>query len=394
MRLSSRLARVTPSQTMAMKQAADEQIARGHSVIDFGPGEPDQDTPAHVVAAAKAALDAGQTHYTASAGLPVLRAALAVKLGRRAGVTLDPSSILVTCGGKSGIFYVMLALLEDGDEAVIPSPCWVSFPEQVKLAGGKPVLVPFPARQGFEPRLDDLAAAITARTRLIVINSPANPTGAVVDPAFWGELATLAREHDLVVLSDETYLDFVYDGAVATSALTARSLFGENLVVVGSFSKAYAMTGWRVGYTWSESALTQGLRTLQSQDTTHPATFAQLGALAALEGPQEPLQAMVAAYARRRRLILSELEKVPGFVCVPPRGAFYVFPDVRGAMERVGCKDDMEFAVRALQEAGVAMVAGGAFACPGHVRLTYAVSEEDIREGVARLARWVGGSGM
>lgn len=390
MKLSRRLAQVAPSQTLAVKQAAAELRAAGRSVVDFGPGEPDADTPAHIVAAAREALDRGETHYIASAGLPQLRAALAVSMGQRVGVTVDPASVMVTSGGKSGILYVMLALLNDGDEVVIPTPCWVSFPEQAKLAGGTPVLVPFPAETGFEPRLERLAEAITSRTRLIVVNSPANPTGAVTAPEFWDGLAELAHQHDLIVMSDETYLDFVYDGAEATSALSRKEAFGDRLVVVGSFSKTYAMTGWRIGYTCADQPLSGALQTLQSQDTTHPTTFAQFGAVAALEGTQEPLRQMVATYAERRRLILDEMAAIPGFHCVAPRGAFYVFPDICGAMKNIGCSDDIQFAVRALKEAGVAMVAGSAFACPGHVRLTYAVSEEAIGEGMGRLRRWIG----
>lgn len=389
MRLSDRISKVAPSQTLAVKQAAAELRASGRTVIDFGPGEPDVDTPAHVVQAAKDALDRGETHYTASAGVPALRAALAANLGRRAGVELSPASILATCGGKSAILYIMLSLLNEGDEVILPAPCWVSFPEQAKLAGGTPVMVPCHADKGFVPRMEDLEAAVTGRTRLLVINSPANPTGAVVPEAFWDELAALAGKYDFMVLSDETYLDFVYDGAVATSALSRKEAFGDHLVVAGSFSKTYAMTGWRVGYTWSPAALHKALQTLQSQDTTHPATFVQYAAVAALEGPQDSLKEMVAVYGRRRQVILEALSRIPGITCDAPRGAFYVFPDVRGAMERTGCADDVEFALRALQEAGVAMVAGSAFAGPGHVRLTYAVSEEDINEGVARLGKWV-----
>ena len=389
MRLSDRIGRVAPSQTLAVKQAAAELRASGRSVIDFGPGEPDVDTPAHVVLAAKESLDRGETHYTASAGVPALRAALATSLGKRAGVELSPASILATCGGKSGILYIMLALLNDGDEVILPAPCWVSFPEQAKLAGGTPVMVPCSAEDGFVPRMEDLEAAVTGRTRLLVINSPANPTGAVVPASFWDDLAALASKHDFMVLSDETYLDFVYDGTVATSALSRRDAFGDHLVVSGSFSKTYAMTGWRVGYTWSPAALHKALQTLQSQDTTHPATFVQYAAVAALEGPQDPVKEMVATYGRRRQVILEALAGIPGITCDAPRGAFYVFPDVRGAMERTGCSSDVEFALRALQEAGVAMVAGTAFAGPGHVRLTYAVSEEDIKEGVSRLGKWV-----
>ncbi len=394
MRLARRLAHVAPSSTLAVKQAAADLRARGRSVIDFGPGEPDFPTPAHIVEAAKAALDRGETHYSAGAGLPELRQALAEGLSRRGDTPLEASNVVVTCGGKSAILYALLALLDEGDEVLLPAPCWVSFPEQVRLAGGRPVLLPTLAEGGFQPDLEQLEAALTPRTRMIVVNSPSNPTGAILEDRLWDALAEVALRHDLTVLSDETYLDFVYDGRAAASALSRAAAFGHRLVVVGSFSKTYAMTGWRVGYACADPRLVQAMVTLQSQDTTHPTLFAQHGALAALQGPGEALAAMTSEYAARRRLILEEMATVPGFRCAPPDGAFYLFPDVREAMARTGCADDAELALRLLREAGVAVVAGSAFAGPGHVRLSYAVSRDEIRAGAGRIRTWVREAGQ
>ncbi|MFQ5669842.1 MAG: pyridoxal phosphate-dependent aminotransferase [Acidobacteriota bacterium] len=394
MKLSSRMSRITPSATLAVKQAAAELRARGESVVDFGPGEPDFRSPSHVVAAAKNALDRGETHYGASAGILSLRRGLAEALSRRSDRPVSFQNLLVTCGGKSAILYAMLALLEEGDEAVIPTPCWVSFPEQVRLAGARPVLVPCDPGRGFQPRIEDLEAAMTPRTRLLVINSPGNPTGAVMGRSEWERIVDLVQAHDVMLLSDETYLDFVYEGDQAPSSLCWASSLGEHLVLVGSFSKAYAMTGWRVGYAACfAERLALAMITLQSHDTTHPTTFAQHAALAALVEPDAGLERMKAEYAARRKLMLGGMEELPGFRCAPPGGAFYIFPDVTEVVKRTGCRDDVELAARLLREARVAVVPGTAFFAPGHLRLSYAVSRGDIREGLGRLKQWLGTQG-
>ena len=390
MRLAQRLGRVAPSATLAAKVAAEELRARGVRVIDFGPGEPDGATPPAIVAAAHAALERGETHYSDPAGLPALRAGLGTRLGARLGRPVPPAEVIVTCGGKSAILYAMLALLDEGDEVLLPSPCWVSFPEQVRLAGGRPILVPAAASDGFRPRVRDLAAACTPRTRLIVINSPCNPTGAVLPAAEWRALATLAAERDLIVLSDETYDAFVYGEAPFPSALEQAAAFGDRLLLVNSFSKTWAMTGWRVGWAWGPAPLVRGMVTLQSQDTTHPTTFAQYGALAALGSDGREVAAMRAEYAARRALMLEGLDGLPGVRTVAPEGAFYVFPDVSAAAAARDCADDTEFALRLLREAHVAVVAGAAFGAPGHVRLSYALGRDAIAEGLQRLRHWLG----
>jgi len=390
MRLASRLARVAPSATLAAKVAAEELRARGVRVIDFGPGEPDGATPAAIVAAAHAALERGETHYSDPAGLPALRTALGQRVGSRLGRPVPPSEVIVTCGGKSAILYALLALLDEGDEVLLPSPYWVSFPEQVRLAGGRPVLVPATAAHGFRPRVRDLAAACTPRTRLIVVNSPCNPTGAVLPAEEWRALAALAVERDLMVLSDETYDAFVYGDAPFPSSLDQGAAFGDRLLLANSFSKTWAMTGWRVGWAWGPGPWVRGMVTLQSQDTTHPTTFAQHGALAALASDGREVAAMREEYAARRRLMLEGLAGLPGILTVAPEGAFYVFPEVSEAAAARGCADDTEFALRLLREAHVAVVGGAAFGAPGHVRLSYALGRDAITEGLERLRRWLG----
>ena len=304
---------------------------------------------------------------------------------------MTPAEVIVTCGGKSAILYAMLALLDEEDEVILPTPCWVSFPEQVRLAGARPVFVPATAADGFRPRIADLAAACTSRTRLIVVNSPCNPTGAVLPREDWRRLAALAAERDLMVLADETYDAFVYGREPFPSALDQAEAFGGRLLLVNSFSKTWAMTGWRIGWAWGPAPLVRAMVTLQSQDTTHPTTFAQHGALAALAGDDREVQAMRAEYAARRLLVLAGLEGLPGVRTVPPEGAFYVFPDISAAARERGCADDGEFALRLLREAHVAVVGGTAFGAPGHVRLSYALGRDAIAEGLRRIREWIEG---
>lgn len=392
MKLSQRMSRFGGSPTMAAKQAAADLAAQGVSVIDFSVGEPDFPTPAHVIQAAKDSLDRGETKYSAGAGLPLLRRTLAEHYGARSGNDLSPEQFLISCGGKSAILYVLLALLDPGDEVLIPAPCWVSFPDQVKLAEGEPILVCGRPEDGFRPRVEDLAAAVTDRTRLVILNSPCNPTGSMLPRKDWSRLVDLVREKNLLLLSDETYQDFVYSGEQAPSAFEFADPLRERGVVVGSFSKTYAMTGWRLGFAWAPPDLIKGMLKIQSQDTSHPVTFAQRAAVAALTGPEVPLQEMQTEYAARRELVLRELESIPGFSCVPPEGAFYVFPDVREAMQLKGIADDATFALKTLQEAHVSVVAGSAFGGPGCIRMSYAASRQELRDGLGRIRDWMGRS--
>ncbi|MFQ5719368.1 MAG: pyridoxal phosphate-dependent aminotransferase [Acidobacteriota bacterium] len=392
MRLADRMNRFGASPTMAAKQAAALLRARGESIIDLSVGEPDFPTPEHVVAAAQAALENGKTHYTAAAGLPALREALATYLSGIAGVGIDADRVVVTCGGKSALLYVILALVQAGDEVVIPAPCWVSFPDQVRLAGGEPVLVPGRAESGFGPDVAALGAALTDRTRLMIVNSPVNPTGAVMRPGDWPELIAVCRRRGVILLSDETYNELVHDDGPIDTILKHAGGSDEGVVIVNSFSKTWSMTGWRVGYVCGPLPLVRAVTRLQSQDTTHPATFAQHGAIAALTGPGDATMMMRSEYRRRCRLMLDELRTLAGFSCAPPRGAFYLFPDVTGAMERKSCADDGEFADRLLHEAHVAVVAGSAFCGPGCVRMSYAVADDDLHEAMRRIREWLASS--
>lgn len=389
MKFAARMERFGGSPTMAAKQAAAELRAGGIDVVDLSVGEPDFPTPEHIVRAAHDALQRGETHYSAGAGLLVLREALARYLSRLSGATVTADQMVVTCGGKSALLYVAMALVGDGDEVIVPAPCWVSFPAQIRLAGGTPVLVPSRGEDAFRPRAADLVAAMTDRTRLMIVNSPANPTGALLPESEWPLLVQACRERGIVLLSDETYNELVFGNSPPPSVLRHAAGSEDHVVVVNSFSKTWAMTGWRVGYACAPEPLARALVQLQSQDTTHPATFIQHAAVAALEGPHTAVEEMRRSYAERCQLMLTELKTLPGFRCVPPDGTFYLFPDVREAMQRKGCASDGEFAVRLLREAHVGTVAGSAFAGPGCIRLSYAASQDDLREAMRRIRRWL-----
>ncbi len=390
--LAQRLRSLAPSATLAVQARARELRARGVDVISFGAGEPDFDTPERIKAAAVQALRRGETKYTDVAGIPELRAAVCAKLKRDQGLDYDPADVLVSVGAKHTLFNLAVALLDPGDEVLVPSPYWVSYPEQVRLLGAVPVPVPTDEATGFDLDPDRLAAAVTARTRLVVLNSPNNPTGAVFSPSALEAVGRLAVERDLWIVSDECYEALSYGGRPVSIARLAPE-FKRRTVVVNTCSKAYAMTGWRIGYAAGPRALIQAMTTVQSQVTSNPSSVAQWAAVEALAGPQDEVAKMVGEFDRRRRLIVEGLNRLPGVSCATPRGAFYVFPNVSGLLGRRvrlggtprvlgGSTDVAEFL---LEHARVAVVPGLDFGSDAHVRLSYATSTEAIREGLARM---------
>jgi len=385
MSLSQRVTGLTASATLQVKAEATRLREQGLDVLDFGPGEPDFDTPAAIVSAAKEALDAGDTHYGPAAGKATLRAALAQHVNRNHGGNWEGSEVLVGVGGKGVLFLLMQTLLDPGDEVLIYAPYWVSFPDQVKLAGGHPVFLSTDAERGFIPDPQQAAAAIGPHTRAIILNSPCNPSGAVIPPEALRAFAELAAQHDLWLISDETYERFVYPGYDFLSCAALREPCGDRLVLVNSFSKTYAMTGWRVGYALGPRQVIAGLTRLQSHDATHPASFVQSAAVVALQSDDAPVRAMLEEYTQRRQVILEGLASVPGVQCAAPGGAFYAFPDVTELARRAGCATSQELAVRLLQDALVAVVPGEAFGCAGFLRLSYALSIARIEEGIGRL---------
>jgi aspartate aminotransferase len=390
-KLADRLAAVAPSATLATAARASRLRAQGHKVYAFGVGEPDFDTPSHVRDAAKAALDAGATHYTPVAGIPELRSAICASTERHRGFRPAPNEVVVSGGVKEALFNVAVALFEPGDEVIIPSPFWVSYPEQVRLVGAAPRVVPTTEDEGFRIQPAALAAALSPRTKAVILCSPSNPTGAAYAEDHLAPLLEVLRRHDCWIIVDEIYADLVYDGFRHASVRAVAEDLRDRTVIVDGVSKTYAMTGWRIGWSIAPASLTQALETVQGQSTTHPATISQVAAVAALNGPRDELDAMLAAFARRRTRMVEGLRGTPGVRCRFPEGAFYAFADVRGlyGIDHHGhpLGDDEEVAAWLLEEAHVACVPGTPFGAPGYIRFSYACSEEDIEGGIDAMRK-------
>ncbi len=386
--LADRLKTLAPSPTLAMQARAKAMRAQGINVISFGAGEPDFDTPARIKEAAIRALQGGQTKYTEVGGIPELRAAVCHKLKRDQGLDYTPDEVVVSCGAKHTLYNIVMALVNPGDEVLIPSPYWVSYPEQVRLLGGAPVAVPTLESTGFDLDPAELRRAVTPRTKLVILDSPGNPTGAVFSPEALGEVARLAVERDLWVVSDECYEALTYEGrhvsiATLTPEVQARTL------VVNTCSKAYAMTGWRIGYAAGPKAIIKAMTDVQSQVTSNPTSIAQWAAVEALTGPQDEVAKMVGEFDRRRRVIVEGLNAVPGVSCVMPKGAFYAFPNVSGLFGRRHkggvLRGSADVCAYLLDEARIATVAGVDFGSDAHIRLSYATGLETIKEGLSRM---------
>ncbi len=384
MRLASRMERIGTETAFEAAARARALEASGVDVVHLEIGEPDFDTPAHIRAAAQRALDEGRTHYAPYAGIPELRAAIAADATRRKGFPVTPEQVFVTVGGKGVMLYAIEALVEAGDEVIVPDPGYPIYESLVRFMGGTPVPLPLRQAQGFRLDPDALAARISPRTTMLVLNSPANPTGGVLTRADLEAIAALAQAHDLVVLADEIYGRILYEG----EHLSIASLPGmaSRTVVLDGFSKTYAMTGWRLGYAIVPEPLAFAFGRLIINSISCAPTFPQYGALAALQGPQEPVEAMVAEFRARRDLLVAGLNAIPGIRCLEPQGAFYVFPDVSGTG-----LTGAAFADRLLTEAGVSVLAGTAFGAVGthHIRLSYATSQANIAKALARMRDFV-----
>jgi aspartate aminotransferase len=382
----------SPSATLAVKLEADRLREQGVDVIDFGPGEPDFNTPENVKRAAHRAIDENLSHYLATLGLPALRRAIREHYRRLYEADYGDNEVIVSCGGKGALFNAAMALFGPGDEVIIPAPYWVSFPEQVRLAGATPVFQPTRQRDGFIARARDAETLITKATRCLILCSPSNPTGAVIPQDELARFADLALRHDLYVIFDECYEKFLYDGLRHASLAREHGRLRDRLVLVASLSKSYAMTGYRVGYAVAAKSLITAMALVQSHDTTHPTAVAQAAALEAMTGPQDDLERMVEEYRRRRDLIVLGLRSIPGVECLNPPGAFYAYPDVSGLYRRLGVNDSIGVATVLLKDARVATVPGEAFGTAGYLRFSYALSAQRIREGIERV-RHVAGRG-
>jgi aspartate aminotransferase len=382
---AANVARMHASATLAAMQRALTLKAAGADVVDLGAGEPDFDTPEHVKEAAIEALRAGATKYTATGGTSALQAAISGYYEREFGVRYDPKEVMATAGGKQAIFNAVVALTEAGDEVLIPRPYWVSFPEMVTFAGATPVFIDTEAT-GFHLTAEEVARAATTRTKLIIINSPSNPSGRVIPSEEFQRILEVCAERGIYVISDECYLQFVYEPARVFSVATLAPELRARLCIAGSLSKTYAMTGWRLGYALAPAAWVAGMLKVQGHSTSNPNSIAQHAAAAALNAPQDCVAAMLAEYARRRAWLVKALADIPGLRCLEPEGAFYAFPDVRGCLHGE-LKTSGDFAERLLNDELTVVTDGAGFGAEGYIRISYATSLERLQEGVQRIRR-------
>jgi len=388
--VSKRMASVKPSPTGAVLALATELRAAGRDVISLGAGEPDFDTPAHICEAAIAAIHGGQTRYTPVDGTAALKAAIRGKLARENQLDYELSQIVVTCGAKQALFNLCLGLLNPGDEAIIPAPYWVSYPDMVRLADAEPVIIETGIEQHFKITPEQLAATITERTRLLILNNPSNPTGACYNKAEMAALGAVIEQHpDIVVLSDDIYEHIYWAPDPFVSFATACPSLMERTVTTNGVSKAYAMTGWRIGYAAGPQELINAMKTIQSQSTTNACSISQAAAVEALNGDQTCVREMASAYHKRHDYFVEALNAIEGFECRPSEGAFYAFPRVQGVLDARGMKDDIELVEFLLNEADVAAVPGSAFGAPGYVRFSFACSMEMLEESLRRIKRAV-----
>ncbi|MEQ8344398.1 MAG: pyridoxal phosphate-dependent aminotransferase [Sneathiellaceae bacterium] len=388
---SAAIGRIQPSATLAVTQKARELKAAGKDVIGLGAGEPDFDTPESIREAAKAAIDAGDTRYTNVDGTPALKAAIVDKFKRENGLTYTADQVSVTSGGKQCIFNAFLATLDPGDEVVIPTPYWVSYPDIVQFAGGTPVFVPCAIEQGFKLKPEDLDRAITPQTKWLILNSPSNPSGAAYTADELRGLTEVLKRHPHVwVMTDDMYEHLVYDNFVfATPAQVEPELYDRTLTLNG-VSKAYCMTGWRIGYAGGPAPLIKAMAKLQSQSTSNPCSVSQAAAVAALTGNQDFIPAHNQIFKERRDLVVSMLNEAPGIQCPRPEGAFYVYPSCAGTLGKTSkggrkLESDLDFATALLEEAEVAVVHGEAFGLTPHFRISYATATDTLREACSRI---------
>ncbi len=394
---ADRLDRIQPSLTIAISTVARKMIADGKNVISLSQGEPDFDTPRNVKDAAIRAIEANETHYTDVAGTPALRKAAAEKFRRDSGLDYKPEEIIISTGGKQVIFNAMLATLNPGDEVVIPSPCWVSYPDIVTLADGKPVLVPCGQNHGFKLRAEDLEAAITDKTKWFMLNNPCNPTGAAYSKAELKPICEVLMRHPNVwIFTDDIYEKLAYDGFRPATILEVEPRLRARTLTMNGCSKAYAMTGWRIGFAGAPRPLIAAMDKLQGQSTANTSSVSQAAALAALTGPQDSVAAMRLAFARRRDMIVPLLNQTAGLRCHLPTGAFYAFPDLRACLGKTSAggaliDTDAAFVTALLAEHGVAIVPGSAFLGPGHFRISFAADDATLREASLRIRRFCAG---
>jgi aspartate aminotransferase len=390
--LTERINRIQISPTSAVIAEAEKLKARGVDIADFGPGEPDFPTPDHIKKAAIRAIEQNFTKYTPTGGILPLREAICAWHKRELGSHYEPKECVVNVGGKHSIFNAVSVLVQQGDEVIIPAPYWVSYPDIVKYAGGTPVYVQSRPEDQFSVKASAIEKGITSKTRMVILSSPNNPTGGVIPPDEYERILAACKKHNLWLMGDECYSHFTYEPHKPYSIASVAGC-KEHVIIIGSMSKTFAMTGWRIGYTLAPEALVQATVKLQSQSTSNPTSIAQHAALEAMRGPMDTVPVMLAEYAKRRKRIVEGLRAIPGVTCEWPGGAFYAFPNVaahlaNGNSSQSLAKDTSELARMLLDQARVALVPGDAFGAPGYLRLSYATSIERIDEGLRRLDRF------
>lgn len=393
-KLSKRVQSIKPSPTLAITARAAELRAEGKDIIGLGAGEPDFDTPDHIKNAAVTALNKGQTKYTAVDGTADLKQAIIKKFARDNNLHYEPNQILVSCGGKQSFFNLAQAYLEAGDEVIIPAPYWVSYPDMVLLADGKPVIIEGNIDQQYKITPAQLEAAITDKTRLFVINSPSNPTGMAYSKSELQALGEVLRKHPQILIATDDMYEHIYwaDEPFVNIVMACPDLY-DRTVVMNGVSKAYSMTGWRIGYAGGPETLIKAMKKIQSQSTSNPTSISQAASVEALNGDQGCIQTMLTEFKKRHDFVVEALNAMPGITALSTDGTFYVFPDISGVIENMpGINDDMEFAEALLNDKGVAVVPGSAFGLKNHMRLSIATSETNLRNALTRIAEFIGGN--
>jgi aspartate aminotransferase len=391
--LSDRVQAVKPSATMAITARVYALRAAGQNIIGLGAGEPDFDTPEHIKAAAVAAIQAGQTKYTPVDGTPALKQAIVQKFAQDNQLHYVADQVLVSCGGKQSFYNLAQALLNAGDEVIIPAPYWVSYPDMVLLADGKPVIVPTTADQNFKMQPEQLAASITPRTRLVVLNSPSNPTGMAYTADELAALGEVLRQYpEVLIASDDMYEHVLWQpGSFRNIVQVCPDLYDRTLVLNG-VSKAYSMTGWRIGYAAGSASIIKAMKKVQSQSTSNPASVSQAAAVAALSGPQDCVADMVTAFKRRHDRVVARLNQMSGIHCAATDGTFYVFPAMQGLIDQLpDVQNDVQLVEYLIEQAGIALVPGSAFGMPGHVRISIATSDQNLQQALDQLAAQIPG---
>jgi aspartate aminotransferase len=387
--LADRVSALTPSSTLAITAKAKEMKAKGIDVIGLGAGEPDFNTPEHILKAATESMHAGQTKYTPSGGLPALKEAIIRKFKQDQGLDYTSSEIIVTSGAKHALYTLFQVLLNEGDEVIIPIPYWVSYPEQVKLAGGVPVFIEGKEEQHFKITPEQLKEAITERTKAVIINSPSNPTGMLYSEEELRAIGEVCIEKGVLIVSDEIYEKLIYGGAKHVSIAQLSSELKDQTIIINGVSKSHSMTGWRIGYAAGNQQIIKAMTDLASHSTSNPTTTAQFASIAAYEGTQVPVEEMRQAFEERLNIIYDQLVAIPGFSCVKPQGAFYLFPNVKKAAEWTGYANVDDFAKALLEEAKVAVIPGSGFGAPDNIRLSYATSLQLLEKAIQRIHSFV-----